>query len=57
MEIERGDVFIVDLNPSVLLCEQIRVIDKKRLVNKMGNIGEAYLREVAVAIKVILGVE
>ena len=114
MEIKRGDVFLVDLNPvvgaeqagirpalviqidkanvasphtviipfttrirevklpsqvripagigglaeqSILLCEQIRVIDKRRLVRRIGNIGEEYLREVEPAIKVILGLE
>ena len=114
MEIKRGDVFLVDLNPvvgaeqagirpalviqidkanavsphtiiipfttrirevklpshvripadigglaeeSILLCEQIRVIDKRRLVHKIGSVEEEYLREVGVAIKVILGLE
>ena len=40
---------------SVLLCEQIRVIDKRRLIHWRGNIGEEYLREVETALKVILG--
>lgn len=31
---------------SVLLCEQIRVIDRKRLVRKLGNIGEENLLKV-----------
>ena len=114
MEIKRGDVFLVDLNPvvgaeqagirpalviqinkanaasphtiiipfttkirevklpshvripagigglaeeSILLCEQVRVIDKRRLVHKMGSVEEEYLREVKIAIKVILGLE
>ena len=114
MEIRRGDVFLVDLNPvvgteqagirpalviqidranavsphtiivpfttrirevrlpshvrigagvgglpedSILLCEQIRVIDKRRLVRKMGSIGQEHLEEVGIAIKVILGLE
>jgi mRNA interferase MazF len=42
---------------SILLCEQIRVIDKGRLVRKMGSVGEEYLREIGIAIKVILGLE
>jgi mRNA interferase MazF len=42
---------------SILLCEQIRVIDKKRLVRKLGSIGEEHLRDVGLAIKVILGLE
>lgn len=114
MEVKRGDVFLVDLNPvigteqagirpalvmqidraniasphtiiipfttrirdtilpshvkiragvgglmedSVLLCEQIRVIDKRRLVRRIGNIGEDDLSKVEVALKVILGLE
>ena len=114
MEIRRGDVFLVDLNPvvgaeqagirpalviqidkanvasphtiiipfttkirevklpshvkipagvgglaeqSILLCEQIRVIDKRRLVHRIGNMGEECLREVELAVKVILGLE
>ena len=114
MEIKRGDIFLVDLNPvvgreqsgirpalvtqidkaneksphtiiipfttrikepllpchvkivagiggltkdSVLLCEQIRVVDRKRLVRKLGNIGEEGLQKVAAALKVILGLE
>ena len=114
MEIKRGDIFLVDLNPvvgaeqagtrpalviqidkanaasphtiiipfttrikeaklpshvripagtgglaeeSILLCEQIRVIDKRRLVRKIGSIREEHLREVGIAIKVILGLE
>lgn len=42
---------------SILLCEQIRIIDKRRLVRKIGSIGEEHLREVGIAIKVILGLE
>jgi len=42
---------------SVLLCEQIRVIDKRRLVRRTGNIEEEDLRKVGVAIKLILGLE
>jgi mRNA interferase MazF len=114
VEIERGDVFLVDLNPvvgaeqagirpalviqidkanassphtiiipfttrirqvklpshvripagiaglaeeSILLCEQIRVIDKRRLVRKIGSVGEEHLRQIGVAIKVILGLD
>jgi mRNA interferase MazF len=42
---------------SILMCEQIRVIDKRRLVHRTGNVGEEYLGEVEKAIKVILGLE
>ena len=114
MEVKRGDVFLVDLNPvvgteqagirpalviqinkanaasphtiiipfttkireaklpshvripagvgglaeqSVLLCEQIRVMDKRRLVRRTGNIEEENLRKVGIALKLILGLE
>jgi len=42
---------------SVLLCEQIRVIDKRRLVHRIGSVEEEYLREVGIAIKVTLGLK
>jgi len=42
---------------SILLCEQIRVIDKRGLVRRIGNVGEENLSKVAVALKVILGLE
>lgn len=42
---------------SILLCEQIRVIDKRRLVRRIGNIEEQDVRKVVVALKVILGLE
>jgi len=42
---------------SILLCEQIRVIDKTRLVRKIGSVGEEHLRQIGVAIKVILGLD
>jgi mRNA interferase MazF len=40
---------------SVLLCEQIRVVDKKRLVKKLGKIEKTYLEEIHKALKTILG--
>jgi mRNA interferase MazF len=42
---------------SILLCEQIRVIDKRRLVRKIGSVDEEHLRQIGVAIKVILGLD
>jgi mRNA interferase MazF len=42
---------------SVVLCEQIRVIDKKRLIKKLGDIGSKYLEEVADTLRIILGLE
>lgn len=40
---------------SVLLCEQIRVIDKRRLLKRIGKIDKTYLKEVHKALKTILG--
>ena len=41
---------------SVLLCEQIRVIDKRRVRRVLGHLEKESLDEVAVAIRTILGV-
>ena len=42
---------------SVLLCEQIRVIDKRRMVRKIGSIDDEYSTRVDTAIKIILGLD
>ncbi|MDI6736381.1 MAG: type II toxin-antitoxin system PemK/MazF family toxin [bacterium] len=41
---------------SVLLCEQIRVIDKRRLIKKIGSFDESYMNGVMKSIRVILGI-
>jgi mRNA interferase MazF len=40
---------------SVLLCEQIRVIDKRRILKVLGHLDISYLDEIAKALRVILG--
>jgi len=40
---------------SVLLCEQIRVIDKRRLIRKLGSLDEKLMIQVNKALKTILG--
>jgi mRNA interferase MazF len=40
---------------SVALCEQIRVIDKRRIIKVLGHLGEPYLEEIAKALRTILG--
>lgn len=40
--------------PSVALCEQIRVVDSSRLIARIGNIGSARMQEIAVALRAIL---
>lgn len=42
------------IEDSVLLCEQIRVLDKGRLVRKLGLLSDVLMSEVEQAIKVIL---
>lgn len=40
---------------SVLLCEQIRVIDKRRIIKVLGHLNSSYMTEVAKALTTILG--
>ncbi len=40
---------------SVVLCEQIRVIDKRRIIRVLGRLGDPYLEEIAKALSAILG--
>jgi mRNA interferase MazF len=40
---------------SVALCEQIRVIDKSRIIKVLGHLDEPYLEEIARALRTILG--
>jgi mRNA interferase MazF len=40
---------------SVLLCEQIRVIDKSRIIRVIGHLDDNYMEEVAKALSTILG--
>ena len=40
---------------SVILCEQIRVVDKSRLITIFGNLDALYIQELVRALCVILG--
>ena len=40
---------------SVLLCEQIRVIDKRRIIKILGHLDESYSEEIGEALRAILG--
>ena len=40
---------------SVVLCEQIRVIDKRRIIRVLGHVDDTYMEEVARALCTILG--
>ena len=42
---------------SVLLCEQIRVIDKQRIIKALGRLDESTMRQVAGALAAILGLQ
>jgi Growth inhibitor len=41
---------------SVVLCEQIRVIDKSRIIRVLGHLDDSYLQELAQALCAILGI-
>lgn len=41
--------------PSVVLLEQIRVVDKKRLVKKLGHLPKHHTKDINQALKVSLG--
>ncbi|WP_414543500.1 type II toxin-antitoxin system PemK/MazF family toxin [Nostoc sp. CCY0012] len=40
---------------SVVLCEQIRVVDKSRILRIIGHLDENYLNKLSVALSTILG--
>jgi len=40
---------------SVILCEQIRVIDKQRIVKILGHLSNSYITEIEKALSIILG--
>ena len=40
---------------SVVLCEQIRVIDKRRIVKVIGHLDDLYMEEIAKALSTTLG--
>jgi mRNA interferase MazF len=42
---------------SVILCEQIRVIDKSRVLKAIGHLEESYIQQLAQALKTILDLE
>lgn len=42
---------------SVLLCEQIRVIDKSRIIGVIGQLDKGYMEQVNQAVSIILGLQ
>lgn len=47
------DIFIEE--PSMALCEQVRVIDKSRLINKIKEITDNEMKNINNALKISLG--
>lgn len=43
------------IQDSVVLCEQIRVIDKRRIIKVLGHLEDLYMQQVAKALSAILG--
>lgn len=47
---------VANLNQdSVVLCEQIRVIDKSRIISLIGHLDDSYMEQLATALRTILG--
>ncbi|MBD2209738.1 type II toxin-antitoxin system PemK/MazF family toxin [Nostoc linckia FACHB-104] len=40
---------------SVILCEQIRAIDKSRIIRVIGHLDDSYIEQLALALSTILG--
>jgi mRNA interferase MazF len=40
---------------SVVLCEQVRVVDKRRINKVLGHLDDLYMQQIAQALSVILG--
>lgn len=40
---------------SVLLCEQVRAIDKQRIIRVLGHLDDSYMEDIAAALRAILG--
>jgi mRNA interferase MazF len=40
--------------PSIIQCDQIRTVDKGRLINKVGTIDESIMKDVDKALKISL---
>lgn len=51
--IEKGETGLVE--PSVILCEQVRTIDKSRLTERIGKVGNGKIGELNEAIRISLG--
>lgn len=43
------------IQDSVVLCEQIRVIDKSRIMRVIGHLDDVYMEQLAIALSTILG--
>lgn len=43
------------IHDSVVLCEQIRIVDKRRIIRVLGHLDDPRREEIAVAMRAILG--
>lgn len=41
---------------SVIQCEQIRTIDKRRIINKIGHLNDDFMKNIEEAIKIVLSI-
>lgn len=44
-------------SPSIVLCEQIMTLDKRRIKNYLGKIGEEHMESIGEAIRISLGLD
>jgi mRNA interferase MazF len=42
---------------SVILCEQIRVIDKSRIIRVIGHLDDDYIKQLELSLSTILGLQ
>ena len=43
--------------PSIILCDQIRTIDKRRIINKVGHLSDSVLEDINLALKISLALD
>jgi len=41
---------------SIIQCEQIRTIDKRRIINKIGHLDDDFMQKVEEAVKIVLSI-
>ena len=57
MKITRGEIWLADLrSDSVILCHQLRVLDKTRLQRKLGSVSQRTIVAVESCVLFTLGI-